>query len=87
MDELKLNVERERGARAEQILNDDLFVEAFDSVEAAFLKRWRNSEPNEADGREDIWRALKMLGEVRRVLEHHVKTGELATAQLIRDEE
>ena len=64
--------------KAKAILEDELFVEAFDTLRQELLQRWEHSSTNEAEARESIWLGLQLLLRVRRHFESIIETGEMA---------
>lgn len=73
---------RARGERAERLMKDDLMVEAFDKVEAAYKDAWANSMHDQKDQREGLYYAM---GALRRIREHLVQVmadGKFAAAEL-----
>jgi hypothetical protein len=78
-----------RASRAKALLDDDMLQEAFDSLDAAYVKAWRDSDPRDDDGRQRLWQAIQVLGKVRGHLVSVVNNGKLAQAeidQLVADE-
>lgn len=71
-----------RGDRAEQLLNDDLYNECFDTVEVNLRKRWEATSYKDEMERENIWRMLKALGMVRTQLQSVAQTGQVARQSL-----
>ena len=67
-----------RARQANDLLNNELLVEAFDTLRQELLERWENSSSNESEARESIWLGLQLLERVRRHLESSVTTGEMA---------
>ena len=82
MDENKLIRETERGKRAKRILEDELWIEAWASIETGLLNGWKNSPARDTEGREALWVALQMAEKVRNLFESHMKTGQMAEMQL-----
>ena len=82
IDELKLNRERERGARAEALLRDDLLQEAFAVLEKRYVEEWRMTQFRDTDARERLWQAVNIVGKVRDHLAGVVNGGKLAQRQL-----
>ena len=64
-----------RAERAKEVLEHDLFIEAFDTLENELKSRWQNSSSNEADARESCWLALQLLYQVKRHIASIVTTG------------
>lgn len=81
-EELELTVAR--GRRAQQILDDDIVVEAFAKIEADALHEWRGTKPDERDKREHAWRTLRVLDEFKTKLRVVMSAGEMAAAQIRR---
>lgn len=71
-----------RGDRADQLLNDELYVECFDTVESNLRKRWEATSYKDESERENIWRMLKALGMVRTQLQSVAQTGQVARQSL-----
>lgn len=74
--------EAHRAARAEQLLNDPLLAAAFAEVRDEFLKAWSDSPMRDVEGRERIYTMLRLLDRVKKILETHVRTGQMAGMQL-----
>jgi hypothetical protein len=71
----------ERVARAndaKRILDDPFVAEAFASVEAAIIKRWRGSKSDEAESRERLYWALQGLAAFRQEFHLAVQDGKVA---------
>lgn len=76
-----LPLEMSRGAKAEALLNDEIFKDALDSVEKAIVDKWRDSPVMDKDGQHELRLMLKAFLDVKKNIEEHVRTGKLATAQ------
>lgn len=77
--------EKERGARADRLLNDPLMQEAFKEVKAGIHRAFDNIESPSDDDLMRLFMMNKALEKVRGVLERYVKTGEMAIKQLTRE--
>ena len=64
--------------KAQSILNDELFNEAFDTLRHELMERWKNSSTHEVDAREQIWLGLQLLQQVRRHFESILETAEMS---------
>jgi hypothetical protein len=71
-----------RGARAADLLNNDLLKEAFQTLEEAYIKTWRETDATNQIGREKLFIAVNVVGKVREHLETVVSSGKVAAAQL-----
>lgn len=75
-------LDRQRGQRAELLLNDDLLKEAFDTIEAEYIKAWVGSPPRDTEGRERVWQAVQIVGRVKTHLQSVAATGRLSAKEL-----
>lgn len=51
--------EIQRGERAAQLLQDELIVEALETIEKEYTERWKNSPVRDAEGREKLYLMVK----------------------------
>jgi hypothetical protein len=78
----KLAHDTGRALRANQLLDDELLVEAFKMLEEAYTLGWRNTTLEDAAGREKLFLAVNIVGKVRGHLALIVRNGKLAQAEL-----
>jgi hypothetical protein len=76
------NEEIERGARAQRILADSIFVEAFESVEKAIHELWAQCPIRDLEGQQMLRLELKLLGDVRAFLESAIVDAKHVKAEL-----
>ena len=81
-DELALNKASERGARAQRLLEDDLLVEAFETLDLEYSRAWRATAARDTDARERLWLAVQVVAKVRDHLIRVVNGGKLAQRQI-----
>lgn len=81
-DELKLRRELERADRAKRLLGDEMLNEAFAALEKSYLDVWRGTHNSEADFRERLWIAVRVIECVRAHLAQVAASGFLADAHL-----
>ena len=67
-----------REEHARRILNDKLFVEAFETLEKNILDSWKSSGVSELEAREQIWLSLRLLERIRLHITSIVETGDMA---------
>lgn len=72
----------ERGKKADRLLQDEMFVEAFDSVEQHILKMFRTAPIRDEEGIVKAKYLLHLLGLVKGAVTQVVRTGQLAEQQL-----
>ena len=81
-DEIKLQKDAAKGARAKELLEHDLLAEAFTSLEQAYTQAWRLTTIDDVTGREKLFLAINIVGKVRDHLTSIVTNGTLATTEL-----
>ena len=83
-NEIKLIRASSRADKAEQLLNDETFKDAFESLEAEYIKAWRESGASKTGEytREKLWLAINVLGKVRSHIGTIVQNGKLAKHEL-----
>jgi hypothetical protein len=79
---MELEKEQQRGHRAKQILEDEIFVEAIQKVSAELDQEWINSPVRDTEGRERIYMMKKMLNVLLVQLQSVMETGKLASKQI-----
>jgi len=81
-EEVKLVGESARGAHASRLLADEMFVEAFETVEKWIIDSWKESPIRDTEGQLDLRLMHKVLIRVRKHIEEVVQTGKMANQQL-----
>ena len=82
MDELKARAKQARAERAEALLRNELFVEAFDYLDGQFTEAWKSSDIKDAENRERVYYLCQSLSALRGYFQSVVEDGKLAEAQL-----
>jgi hypothetical protein len=82
MDELKARAKQARAEKAEALLRNELFVEAFDYLDAQFTEAWKSSDIKDAENRERVYYLCQSLSALRGYFQSVVEDGKLAEAQL-----
>jgi hypothetical protein len=80
--ESQLRSEATRGQRANELMADELIVEAFTQLNNRLTKEWADSPVRDSEGRERIWLMQKLLKNVGDHLSEIAQTGKLASLQL-----
>ena len=81
-DELKLRKKTQDAAKASALLDNELLKEAFTSLEADYMKAWRNTMLTDQDARERLWQAVHLLNKVQDHLKKVVVDGKIAQSDL-----
>tara|TARA_A100000171_G_C2088522_1_gene123310 strand:- start:181 stop:459 length:279 start_codon:yes stop_codon:yes gene_type:complete len=82
MNEGKIRERQDRSAKAEALLRNELFVEAFEYLDEQFIEAWKTSGVDDVDAREKLFYLMQALGAVKGYFSSVVEDGKLAKAQL-----
>lgn len=82
MSELDLKLQSSRGMRAQELLRDDILLEALDAIEKECVEAWEQCPARDAEGKEMHWQLYKTAKKFRNTLLGYVETGKLASNQL-----
>jgi hypothetical protein len=66
-----------REEKAKRILQDPLFVEAFDVLRKDLMDRWEHSGSSELEARESIWLAMRLLDRIHGHVTSIIETGHM----------
>ena len=67
-----------RIGKANALLSDPLFNEAFDELRKDLMNRWESSGSAELEARESIWLAMRLLDRIHAHISSIVETGRMA---------
>ncbi len=79
---IDLDAEIRRGAEAQRLLDDPVFVRAFATVEHALIDAWLATGDAQERERERLWLMIRLLRRVRALIEEAATTGRLAARQI-----
>src|SRR5271166_5293227 len=82
MTEGRLHEAASKAARAQELLDNELLAQAFESLEKNYIAAWRVTTIDDAAGREKLFLAINIVGKVRDHLASIVANGRLAEAEL-----
>ena len=82
MDEAKLGEAAAKALRAQDLLDNELFGEAFRGLEDSYTAAWRATGIDDVAARERLFLAINVVGKVRDHLTAIVINGKLAQAEL-----
>ena len=68
----------EREIRAKNLLQNELFNEAFEELRNELLSQWEQSGSQHTDQRESIWLAIRLLEKIKGHITSIVETGHMA---------
>lgn len=83
MDLIKKRKQVERGKAAQELLDNPIFVEAFVSAEEYLTASWGITKAPEVDKREDIWRSLQLLTNIRQHITSIAQNGKATNKELL----
>jgi hypothetical protein len=81
-DESKLGEAAAKAIRAQDLLDNELFTEAFKGLEDNYTAAWRATTIDDVGAREKLFLAINIVGKVRDHLTAIVTNGKLAQAEL-----
>lgn len=76
--------EVEFGARAQQLLEDPVLQKVLADIESQYVESWRKTPPEDAAGREMLYRAIVCIDHVRTHLNVVAQSGRLTLAHMER---
>lgn len=71
-----------RGTRAKEVLENEEFQRAFETIEEELTQAWKTSPQRDEAGRERLFLALTMLAKVKASITTTMETGKLAMLEL-----
>lgn len=84
-NEAQLRAEASRGMAANELLSNELLVEAITTIDDRLTQEWANSPVRDTEGRERIWLMKKLLQNLSGHIRDVAETGKLASIQLERE--
>ena len=79
---MTLETDRRKGDLARQILENEIFQNAFEDLEQAIFDEWKTSD--DVDVRESLWLMLQIVPRFQSVFISAVSNGAVATKELQR---
>lgn len=77
-----LYVEQSRGQQAQDLLHHELIQEFLTKIRENLRKEFELSKAGDKEGREEVWRMLKVVNEFERHFVTIIDTGKMAEKQL-----
>jgi hypothetical protein len=82
IDENKLDQAAAKAIRAQELLDNELLMEAFRGLEESYTAAWRATRIEDVAAREKLFLAINVVGKVRDHLTGILTNGKLAQAEL-----
>ena len=80
--ESQLRNEATRGMAANELIANELLIEAFAKIDARIMQEWADSPARDTTGRENLWTMKKLLSNLSAHIAEVATTGKLASLQL-----
>ncbi|ALK96983.1 hypothetical protein AB595_04745 [Massilia sp. WF1] len=71
-----------QGDQARLVLENEAFDRAFADIEQEHIEAWINAPARDVEGRESLWKTVKLLHKLRSTLETAMTDGKLAKVEL-----
>lgn len=80
-----INQENIRGALAANVLDNEVYKEAFATVRNGIISAWENAPIRDKDGQGELKLMLKLLNDVQKNIENVMQTGKMAKIMIERE--
>lgn len=81
-DEIALNRDVERAAKAKALIENEMYVEVLGTLETSYVEAWKTALPRDVTGREMAWLAIQSLRQMKQHLTQVIDDGKMAKAEL-----
>ena len=71
-----------QGNRAKEVLDNEIFRQAFEQIEQDIIDQWKNSPARAEGDREKLWTYLQLLNKLKANLSSTMETGKLASLEM-----
>jgi hypothetical protein len=79
---MSLEADVQRGKRAQEVVDNEVYAEAWAGIETEIIRQWR--EARNPEDREQLHQLLLMHGKAKTALEAVMRSGQVAEAELSR---
>lgn len=74
-----------RGEQARQVMENEIYIEAWKSVREAIISAWESAPIRDKEGQNELKLMLKLLTDVRKNVETVMQTGKMAKIAIERE--
>lgn len=74
--------ELHRAGRAQEVLENEVYVEAFEQIRQEIEQQWKTSPARDVEGRERLWLMQALMTKLQTCLESTMQGGKVAAAEL-----
>ncbi|MES2637564.1 MAG: hypothetical protein V4605_09580 [Pseudomonadota bacterium] len=71
-----------KGIKAKEVLENDVYIEAYALVKQEITDQWQNSPARDAQARETLYLMTKLVDKLKTVMQTTMETGKLAELEL-----
>lgn len=79
---MSIDVELRRAEQARQLLQNEMYVNAVNTVRQAIIDKWISAPMRDIEGQHELKLMLKLLGDVTGYIQTALETGKMAEIQL-----
>lgn len=84
---MELEQEYSRGQKAKEILENEIYKDAFLMMREGIIKAWEDSPVRDTEGQHELKLMVKLLNDLQKNFEDVMNTGKLAKIQIDREKE
>jgi len=82
MDEIKALQAESKGMRAQELLQNEILQEVFQTLKNDYIEKWKTTSARDSDARERLWQAVNIVDLVKDHIRYIVDKGKLSTKEL-----
>lgn len=71
-----------RGVKAREILDSEIYLEAYDTLRQEIIDQWQQSPARDVEGREKLYLMLGIIDKLRATMQTIMESGKLAQLEL-----
>lgn len=71
-----------RGVRANEVLENEIYIEAFELIKQEIYTTWQQSPARDAEARETLYLMLKLMDKLKATMQSVMETGKLASLEM-----
>lgn len=79
---MELEERIQRGIRAQEVLKNDLYIEAYAQLKTEINLQWQQSPARDSDGREKLYLMTGLIDKLQSIMQTVMETGILAQKDL-----
>jgi hypothetical protein len=72
----------ERGSKAKEVLENEIYLESYETLKQEITKQWQNSPARDVEGRHQLYLMIGLTDKLRGIMQQVMETGTLAAHEL-----